>query len=512
MFQEPSGPPWIHSASGAGWSAEAPSGSASQDRIRTPSSVLVSTSCRVPGSAGPRDRAAQRGHLAGGQVDPDHLGREGVARPERVRAGAVGGHQEIGVGGVVGGQPARFVDGEVDPEHRGPAVLIGDHEQPGGVGQPARRGRPAVPVGGELPGRRPVDAGDPERGPRCRGRRRQRLAQVGHQPAVRADPGVAEVGTGVVDDPPALTGGDLDRLQHSAGHAPAHRYGDVGDQQPAVVGQGRCGVDQAGADRRDQVGQFERARVGLAGRLVALLVGRVGRLRRPGQRAGEQPRRVRAEVLIPVADRVAGVQDRLDLGVGPQVAQALLGFGVGGRGQGARDDQHRVPRRRCRDRRDAAGPPGQQPRLAAAAGQQPERRLRLVLRRLALGPPGHEQQVATGAERRLALPLGAAGEPPGRSAAERIHLPQRADVRGLLAVQCGHRGHQASTVRRQGERGHPRQGEIGVEVVERGRRGGVDRRLFGGGHTGVPIIRRHPARPGPLIPDGRVLDEPGRWQ
>ncbi|MDQ1179650.1 hypothetical protein QE397_001105 [Rhodococcus sp. SORGH_AS 301] len=51
-FHDPSGPPCAHSTSGAGQSADVPVGRANQARTRTPSSAVVSTSSRVPGSAG----------------------------------------------------------------------------------------------------------------------------------------------------------------------------------------------------------------------------------------------------------------------------------------------------------------------------------------------------------------------------------------------------------------------------------------------------------------------------
>lgn len=51
-FQLDSGPPWIHSRNGAGFSAEAPRGSTSQARIVAPSSAVAVTSVRVPGSSG----------------------------------------------------------------------------------------------------------------------------------------------------------------------------------------------------------------------------------------------------------------------------------------------------------------------------------------------------------------------------------------------------------------------------------------------------------------------------
>ena len=51
-FQEPNGPPWIHSRNGAGDSAEAPSGSTNQARSGEPSSAVAVTSVREPGTAG----------------------------------------------------------------------------------------------------------------------------------------------------------------------------------------------------------------------------------------------------------------------------------------------------------------------------------------------------------------------------------------------------------------------------------------------------------------------------
>ncbi len=44
------GPPWTHSTSGAGESAEAPSGSTSQERTVLPSATTVEISVRVPGT------------------------------------------------------------------------------------------------------------------------------------------------------------------------------------------------------------------------------------------------------------------------------------------------------------------------------------------------------------------------------------------------------------------------------------------------------------------------------
>ncbi len=50
LFQLMTGPPCTHSSSGAGRSAEAPSGRTSQARTVRPSATVVSISVRVPGS------------------------------------------------------------------------------------------------------------------------------------------------------------------------------------------------------------------------------------------------------------------------------------------------------------------------------------------------------------------------------------------------------------------------------------------------------------------------------
>ncbi len=51
-FHDASGPPWIHSSSGAGRAPDVPEGRASHARTREPSSAVVSISVRVPGSTG----------------------------------------------------------------------------------------------------------------------------------------------------------------------------------------------------------------------------------------------------------------------------------------------------------------------------------------------------------------------------------------------------------------------------------------------------------------------------
>ncbi len=51
-FHDPSGPPWIHSSSGAGSSAEADSGRQSQARRGVPSSAVAVTSSTRPGTTG----------------------------------------------------------------------------------------------------------------------------------------------------------------------------------------------------------------------------------------------------------------------------------------------------------------------------------------------------------------------------------------------------------------------------------------------------------------------------
>src|SRR5699024_4563960 len=105
--------------------------------------------------------------------------------------------------------------------------------------------------------------------------------------------------------------------------------------------------------------------------------------------------------------------------------------------------------------------------LATGRGQQPDRRLGIVLGHAVGGPLGHEQQVAVGGELRGGLTGQSAGEPVSGCDAGGVHLPEGGQVLGLVLVQCGDRDGEpvAGGAERQG--GDPGQGDVGVQVVER---------------------------------------------
>ena len=104
--------------------------------------------------------------------------------------------------------------------------------------------------------------------------------------------------------------------------------------------------------------------------------------------------------------------------------------------------------------------------LAARRGQTPQRRGRLVV---VVGRAHRdEQQITVGGERRRRLALGAAGQPSSRPLALRVEFPDRGDVFGALLVELADRRHDSRAVRRHRQPGHPRQGEVVVEIAERG--------------------------------------------
>ena len=85
-FQLLSGPPWIHSSSGAGAVADAPSGSTSQARSGVPSAAVAVTSVSVPGSGGRRRPGSGVGGTGAVGVEPDRCGRGVDGAAQRVDA------------------------------------------------------------------------------------------------------------------------------------------------------------------------------------------------------------------------------------------------------------------------------------------------------------------------------------------------------------------------------------------------------------------------------------------
>ena len=81
-FQLLSGPPWIHSSSGRGAVAEAPSGSTSQARSGVPSAAVAVTSVSVPGSAA-RGAGCGSSRVLAGAVGSSRTGAGGASTAAR---------------------------------------------------------------------------------------------------------------------------------------------------------------------------------------------------------------------------------------------------------------------------------------------------------------------------------------------------------------------------------------------------------------------------------------------
>ena len=188
----------------------------------------------------------------------------------------------------------------------------------------------------------------------------------------------------------------------------------------------------------------------------------------PGDVDGEQARVVGAEVVIPVAHRQRLVQDRGDPGVLARLPPLLVLGRVARQGLAGQQEGGRVLRRF--HPRDAARQADDQARLAAVSGQPPQRRLLralLAVGRVGVGPLGDEQQRAVGQEPRAALAVGRPGEPGGR-AAGRVNPPDAGDVLLLVRAERLDRRRQPAAVGRQPQTGHPRDGHVVVQVMERG--------------------------------------------
>ena len=138
-FQLLSGPPWIHSSSGAGVVAAAPSGSTSQARRGVPS-------VGGGGDLGEACRAARAPAAGGGSG----TGTPGSG-PSRTGAGgastALRSAYTVPSGPTTGSvyAPSSSVSrvtvavGEVDAEERRAAAVVGGHDEGRGVGRPRER-------------------------------------------------------------------------------------------------------------------------------------------------------------------------------------------------------------------------------------------------------------------------------------------------------------------------------------------------------------------------------------
>ena len=434
-----------------------------------PSSAVVVTSSTRPGTTGsgtgPRSIGGVLVRRA--RVEPDRRGRGGDGGAQGVHVLPVGAHADVGVRGVVPRELGDLARGHLDPEHGAPAVGVRRDEQRRAVRGPRRAAGPAVPARRDethldLAARSPRSR---PRGARA-GRRRDVAARVGggraavdlqrDLAAVRRDARVLVLVVDVGQQRAARAGREVDRHQRHAGARAALDDLPRGDGGRAV-----------GGDVEDAV---VHGRAGVAGDLPQLEVGLGGGVPVGVQAARQQARPARAEVVVPVPDRVLLVEDRGDLAVLAGLAALGVGLGVLARGGqrvgeqedvagAARDDEAGEPARAARD--DAG--------LAAAGRQRPQRPAGLVVLggHVGVGPGRGEQQRAVRGELAELLALRRAGEAPGGAGAGRVHLPQGGDEPVGLGVERLQPGDEPRAVRGQRQTTHPGQGLEGVEVVER---------------------------------------------
>ena len=311
-----SGPPWIHSSRGAGRVAPtALAGSTSQARSGVPSSAVAVTSSSRPGQRRRRRRAEQRLRLlvrrAPGRAGPGAGGRVDGG-PQRVHALAVRGHCRRRCRRRRRRSAGWRCRSSVDPRTAGsgrrrrpvttaprrPAstpAAVGQRSQP----RSAPRLHRLAAVGGQVQHGEPESAGlvracagvctqhrDPRAvrgdsgGQRTRGpgRRQQRAALAGRRR--RSPPRVSR------SEPPASADCQLTTTVRPSGVTSQRR---LVVQRPADVPGEVAQLDQPAHRRRRSASS---AAIGVA---------------------DEQPRLVRAEVVVPVPDRVGLVQDRRDL-------------------------------------------------------------------------------------------------------------------------------------------------------------------------------------------------------
>ena len=370
-FHEPSGPPWIHSSSGAFWSALAPSGSASHARTRRPSCVVVSTSVSVPGSSGVA--AGLISAVVAPVARSIRTGCDGASYDDRsAYATRPSGLTDTSVN-VASSLVTRVTssDSRSTPEHRAAAVVVGHHEQAAAVRQPHRAlaaSGPSSPPASAA--HRPPAATSCSVDARRLVRRRERLARERHPPAVRRDDRCPQVRRRVVDEHPVLTGRHVDRDQPPALRTARPAAGSTRSTtvRPSGLIADPCSTS---ADRASGVTSVSVSRGSLA-------PARGATTSCPDVR-DEQVRRLRAQVVVPVPDRVAVVQDRRDLLVLAGLAQLLVRLGVRRTRQHVRPDQHDV-RRPWPPARRPGRPPGPRRRAprhrprAAATAPAPARR------------------------------------------------------------------------------------------------------------------------------------------
>lgn len=205
---------------------------------------------------------------------------------------------------MVAGQPGDGVvlpgRAQVDPEQWAAAVLVGGDHQRGPVAGPARRGGPPVPARCHRARCATGERDQDQVGARRDLRGGDAFAQRDDGPPVRADPGRGVLVAVVVGEVAVLPGRGVDHDQARPPGAVAVRAVPAGHHRAAVGGDLERGLVQRAARRRGEV----LPGVGVPG---------------PGQ---EQPFLGRAEVVVPVPHRVAGVQDRGDLALGARCGAA----------------------------------------------------------------------------------------------------------------------------------------------------------------------------------------------
>src|SRR5690606_34904828 len=122
-----------------------------------------------------------------------------------------------------------------------------------------------------------------------------------------------------------------------------------------------------------------------------------------------------------------------------------------------------------------------------------------------------EQQVAGGRERRGGLALRTAGEPPRRAFTPRVDLPERRDVARALPVEALHRRDEPGAVGAEHQPAEAAEGQVRVEVVERGLRG-RRRSVLGHADGSTTTTRARPtdiSARGPRSPAGTPGGTPG---
>ncbi len=372
------------------------------------------------------------------RVEPNRGRRRVDGRPQREQGAPVRAHDQVGVR-AGGREPDDRAAAEIQAEDRRAAAFVGEEVEERAVGGERRVARPGGRISRQhLPGLVGGEVEHLQRAPRSGVPVAEGLLQVGQAAPVRGESGVGEPEPVGREDAPLTAGG-------------------VDDRERAVV---------SGAPLVDPPLDRDRPAVGRDGEALADIPARVrGQVAHGGQPSvadrgglGEQDvRLVRPEVVVPVSDRVALVQDRRHSGVLARLSPLLVVL-----------DRVRARQRR-RGERDVSRVAGHgdvahratAPRHLARLAclwKQPQRRAVLgVLVRLGLRirAARGEQQPAVREERRVRLAGRRAGQPARGSLAARIDLPQRGGE--ALPVRCPrrHGGHEPDAVRGEGKSAEP---------------------------------------------------------